>query len=109
MADLTLSLSLTQTSEQSPHVFVDASGSPLSLYLDVNPEILARPRLIRLLRVRIAVSKCHTRDSTQLFTVIRSGYMSQSFSCFHHSHQFRDGIRSQVCARLACRLTQDGS
>lgn len=52
MAGLHDSLSLTQTSEQLPHVFVDSSGSPLSIYLDVNPEILARPRLTRLLRVR---------------------------------------------------------
>jgi hypothetical protein len=44
-------LSLTQTSEQSPNIFVNTSGFPLSVYLDVNPEILARPRLIRLLRV----------------------------------------------------------
>ena len=47
MADL----SLTQKSEQSPDIFVNASGFPLPVYLDVNPEILARPRLIRLLRV----------------------------------------------------------
>jgi hypothetical protein len=47
MADL----SLTQTSEQSPDIFVNTAGFPLSVYLDVNPEILARPRLIRLLRV----------------------------------------------------------
>jgi len=53
MADPLHSLSLTQASERSPHVFVDASGSPLSVYLDVNPEILARPRLTRLLRVGI--------------------------------------------------------
>ena len=45
-------LSLTQTSEQSPKIFVDTSGFPLLVYLDVNPEIPARPRLIRLLRVR---------------------------------------------------------
>jgi hypothetical protein len=44
-------LSLTQTSEQSPNIFVNTSGFPLSVYLDVNPEIIARPRLIRLLRV----------------------------------------------------------
>ena len=45
-------LSLTQTSEQSPRIFVDNAGLPLLVYLDVNPEIPARPRLIRLLRVR---------------------------------------------------------
>jgi len=45
-------LSLTQTSEHSPNIFVDTSGFPLPVYLDVNPEIPARPRLIRLLRVR---------------------------------------------------------
>jgi hypothetical protein len=53
MADSHHSLSLTQTSERSPQIFVDVSGSPLSVYLDVNPEILARPRLTRLLRVCI--------------------------------------------------------
>jgi hypothetical protein len=46
-------LPLTQASEQSPNIFVDLSGSPLSVYLDVNPEILSRPRLIRLLRVGV--------------------------------------------------------
>lgn len=55
MADSHHSLPLTQTSERSPHIFVDASGSPLSVYLDVNPEILARPRLTRLLRVGIDI------------------------------------------------------
>ena len=44
-------LSLTQTSEQTPKIFVDTTGFPLPVYLDVNPEIPARPRLIRLLRV----------------------------------------------------------
>ena len=53
MAELLHSIPLTQTSEQSPHIFVDTAGSPLSVYLDVNPEILARPRLTRLLRVGI--------------------------------------------------------
>lgn len=48
-------LSLTQTSEQSPKIFVDTVGYPLPVYLDVNPEIPARPRLIRLLRVRAIV------------------------------------------------------
>lgn len=43
--------SLTQKSEQSPDIFANTSGFPLSVYLDVNPEIIARPRLIRLLRV----------------------------------------------------------
>jgi len=43
-------LSLTQTSEQSPKIFVDAAGFPLPVYLDVT-EIPSRPRLIRLLRV----------------------------------------------------------
>jgi hypothetical protein len=38
--------SLTQKSEQSPDIFVNTSGFPLPVYLDVNPEILARPRLI---------------------------------------------------------------
>ncbi|KAH9065974.1 hypothetical protein EDB87DRAFT_1574377 [Lactarius vividus] len=42
--------SLTQASERSPNIFVDASGFPISVYLDVNPEIFGRPRLIRLLR-----------------------------------------------------------
>ncbi|KAI9512918.1 hypothetical protein F5148DRAFT_1279420 [Russula earlei] len=50
MPELPLSLSLTQTSEKSPHVFVDTSGSPLSVFLEVNPEIPERFRLIRLLR-----------------------------------------------------------
>jgi hypothetical protein len=50
-------LSLTQTSEQSPKIFVDTAGFPLPVYLDVNPEIPARPRLIRLLRVR-AIMLC---------------------------------------------------
>jgi hypothetical protein len=58
MADL----SLTQTSEQSPNIFVNTAGFPLSVYLDVNPEILARPRLIRLLRVG-AMSYAHVRLS----------------------------------------------
>jgi hypothetical protein len=44
-------LSLTQTSEQSTKIFVDTGGYPLPVYLDVNPEIPTRPRLIRLLRV----------------------------------------------------------
>lgn len=44
-------LSLTQASEQSQRIFVDTAGFPLPVYLDVNPEIPARPRLIRLLRV----------------------------------------------------------
>lgn len=48
-------LSLTQTSEQSPKIFVDTSGFPLPVYLDVNPEIPTRPRLIRLLRVRAII------------------------------------------------------
>jgi hypothetical protein len=46
---------LTQASEQSPNVFVRPSGFPISIYLDVNPEIFGRPRLIRLLRVCIAI------------------------------------------------------
>jgi len=50
-------LSLTQTSEQSSKIFVDTAGLPLPVYLDVNPEIPARPRLIRLLRVR-AIMLC---------------------------------------------------
>ncbi|KAH9044728.1 hypothetical protein EDB85DRAFT_483712 [Lactarius pseudohatsudake] len=41
---------LTQASERSPNIFVDASGFSISVYLDVNPEIFGRPRLIRLLR-----------------------------------------------------------
>jgi hypothetical protein len=49
--------SLTQTSEQSPKIFIDTAGVPLPVYLDVNPEIPARPRLIRLLRVR-AIMLC---------------------------------------------------
>jgi hypothetical protein len=49
-------ISLTQTSEQSPKIFVDTSGFPLPVYLDVNPEIPTRPRLIRLLRVRAIIS-----------------------------------------------------
>lgn len=48
-------LSLTQTSEQSSKLFVDTAGFPLLVYLDVNPEIPARPRLIRLLRVRAII------------------------------------------------------
>ena len=58
-------LSLTQTSEQSPKIFVDTSGFPLPVYLDVNPEIHGRPRLIRLLRVRAillcmcSIDLCH--------------------------------------------------
>jgi hypothetical protein len=51
-------LSLTQTSEQSPNIFVDTAGSPLPVFLDVNPEILARPRLIRLLRVCVMFCMC---------------------------------------------------
>jgi hypothetical protein len=51
-------LPLTQLTEQSSSIFVDPSGYPLSVYLDVNPEILSRPRLIRLLRVRIVVISC---------------------------------------------------
>jgi hypothetical protein len=43
--------SLTQASEQSTNIFVGPSGFPISVYLDVNPEIFGRPRLIRLLRV----------------------------------------------------------
>ena len=46
---------LTQTSEQSPNIFVCPSGFPISVYLDVNPEIFGRPRLIRLLRVGITI------------------------------------------------------
>ena len=46
---------LTQASEQSPSIFVRPSGFPISIYLDVNPEIFGRPRLIRLLRVCIVV------------------------------------------------------
>jgi hypothetical protein len=55
MAELLHSIPLTQTSEQSPHIFVDAAGSPLSVHLDVDSEILARPRLTRLLRVGIHI------------------------------------------------------
>src|SRR6266850_3950699 len=55
MAELLHSIPLTQTSEQSPRIFVDTAGSPLSVCLDVNPEILARPRLTRLLRVGIHI------------------------------------------------------
>jgi hypothetical protein len=47
---------LTQASELSPDIFVAPSGFPISVYLDVNPEIFARPRLIRLLRVGIVTS-----------------------------------------------------
>lgn len=66
MADSHHSLSLTQTSERSPHIFVDASGSPLSVYLDVNPEIVSRPRLTRLLRVGIAFSHPNSYERVHL-------------------------------------------
>jgi hypothetical protein len=56
-SDSMAELSLTQTSEQSSKIFVDTAGLPLPVYLDVNPEIPARPRLIRLLRVR-AIMLC---------------------------------------------------
>lgn len=52
-AEYPLTLPLTQASEQSPVIFVGPSGFPISVYLDVNPEIFSRPRLIRLLRVGI--------------------------------------------------------
>jgi len=55
MADSPLPLSLTQASEKSPHIFVDSSESPLSVFLEVNSEIPARPRLIRLLRVSAVI------------------------------------------------------
>jgi hypothetical protein len=55
-------LSLTQTGEQSPKIFVDTAGFPLPVYLDVNPEIPARPRLIRLLRVRSIMSCIRSID-----------------------------------------------
>lgn len=67
MAELPVYLSLTQTSEQSPHIFVNTAGSPLSVYLDVNPEILARPRLIRLLRVgAVVLSVMHVFECLML-------------------------------------------
>ena len=60
--------SLTQKSEQSPDIFVNTSGFPLPVYLDVNPEIFARPRLIRLLRVGamfyILIRLSDVRDGT---------------------------------------------
>jgi hypothetical protein len=65
-------LLLTQASEQSTNIFVDPSGSPLSVYLDVNPEILSRPRLIRLLRVGVLfTSFMHVPNASRSTTDIR--------------------------------------
>ncbi|KAI0257376.1 hypothetical protein BJV78DRAFT_1277914 [Lactifluus subvellereus] len=61
-------LTLTQTSEQSPSIFVDASGSPLLIYLDVNPDILSRPRLIRLLRTSGA-DICHNPSDASILLI----------------------------------------
>jgi len=54
-AEYPLAFPLTQASEQSPNIFVDSSGFSISVYLDVNPEIFSRPRLIRLLRVGLVI------------------------------------------------------
>ncbi|KAI0307981.1 hypothetical protein B0F90DRAFT_1679023 [Multifurca ochricompacta] len=62
------SFSLTQTSEQSPDIFINASRLPLSVYLDVNPEIFSRPRLIRLLRTSGA-DICHNPSAASILLI----------------------------------------
>ncbi|KAI9462383.1 hypothetical protein BJY52DRAFT_1354618 [Lactarius psammicola] len=59
---------LTQASEQSPDIFVDASGFSISVYLDVNPEIFGRPRLIRLLRTSGA-DICHSPADASIIII----------------------------------------
>ncbi|KAI9445029.1 hypothetical protein H4582DRAFT_1912851 [Lactarius indigo] len=59
---------LTQASERSPNIFVDASGYSLSVYLDVNPEIFGRPRLIRLLRTSGA-DICHNPADASIIII----------------------------------------
>lgn len=103
MADPHHSLPLTQASERSPHVFVDASGSPLSVYIDVDPEILARPRLTRLLRVGIYTLTVMNVFVWLMLVIyhllgIRSRYMPQSFGRHHPPRQPGNGIWSQVGA-----------
>ena len=91
---------LTQKSEQSPHIFVDTAGSPLSVCIDVNPEILARPRLTRLLRVGIHIPNVMPMFRCLMLAIyhfqgIRCQYMPQSFGCHHPSYQPEDEVRSQ--------------
>ncbi|KAI0281573.1 hypothetical protein BGY98DRAFT_957988 [Russula aff. rugulosa BPL654] len=80
-------LSLTQTSEQSPKIFVDTAGYPLPVYLDVNPEIPARPRLIRLLRASGA-NISHSPSAAAILLISSDSEPGRKF--VHHWHADSD-------------------
>ncbi|KAI0274825.1 hypothetical protein BC834DRAFT_16393 [Gloeopeniophorella convolvens] len=61
-------LALTQLSGNTPDLFVDLSRNPLPVYLDVNSEIISRPKFIRLLR-NSGANICHSPAAASILLV----------------------------------------